>query len=99
MRGAAINKDHPQADKGQGYKEACTDGLTQDQGTAQEYTKYRSKEGKGVEETHRITMYEFKPEEVAQEGYDDTLVEDRETCSGRKTGYKSVFHQCTEQEQ
>ena len=52
-----------------------------------------------MEETDRVTMDQFEPDEIAEKGNNDTLVKDREARSQRKAGYNGVFQHNTHREQ
>jgi len=52
-----------------------------------------------VEETDRVAVDEFEPEEKAEEGDYDTLVKHREARSQGKAGHKGMFQDDTHKEQ
>ena len=79
LPGLSVYKDHPHTDQDKGQNQICADNLTQDQHTAHDDAQYGCKKWKGMKETDGIPMDEFKPDEKAEEGDDDTLVKKRET--------------------
>jgi len=97
--GSTVDQNCAQADQGQGHNKPGADYLPQDKGSAQEHTNDWSEKGKGMEETHRVAVDQFEPDEIAEKGNDDTLVKDREARSQRKTGYNGVFQHNTHKEQ
>jgi len=69
-----INQNHTNCDEDKCYNKAWTKSLSQDQNAADKYTKNWSEKRKGMEETDRVAVNQFEPEEITEESNYDALI-------------------------
>ena len=79
-----IDKYHTQAHQNQRDEESRTYSLSQDECSAEKHAKDRGKKRKGMKETDWVAMDQVKPDQITNEGHNNTLIENGKPCHQRK---------------